>query len=106
MKKKWNDAGGLLDAMLITAEVWDLYIIKAIFNEEGYVYRFILKSWTILHRRHLTGANFLLRQNNEPKHSSRLCKKYLETKQSDGILSVTDWLDLNPVVSAAWMYGS
>ena len=44
----------------------------------------------------LIGANFLLQQDNDPKH-----KNYLGKKQSAGILSVVQWPaqspDLNPI---------
>ena len=47
------------------------------------------------------GANFLLQQDNDPKHSSKLCKNYLGKKQSAGILSIMEWPaqspDLNPI---------
>ena len=52
-------------------------------------------------RWHLIGANFLLQQDNDPKHSSKLCKNYLGKKQSAGILSIMEWPaqspDLNPI---------
>ncbi len=37
----------------------------------------------------------------DPKHTSKLCKSYLERKQSAGIMSVMEWPpqlpDLNPI---------
>ncbi len=37
----------------------------------------------------------------DPKHTSKLCKPYLERKQSAGIMSVMEWPpqspDLNPI---------
>ena len=48
----------------------------------------------------LIRANFLLQQDNDPKHTSKLCKNYFGKKQSAGILSVMEWPaqspDLNP----------
>ena len=56
---------------------------------------------TIPCERCLTGANFLPQQDNDPKHSSKLCKNYLGKKQSAGILSIMEWpaqsTDLNPI---------
>ena len=53
----------------------------------------------------LIGDKFLLQQDNDPKHTSKLCKNYLGKKQSAGILSVMEWPvqspDLNPIVGAA-----
>ena len=34
--------------------------------------------------------NFLLQQDNDPKHTSKLCKNYLGKKQSASILSVME----------------
>src|SRR4029434_6641870 len=49
----------------------------------------------------LIGANFLLQQDNDPKHTSKLCKKYLGKKQAAGMLFVIEWPaqspDLNPI---------
>ncbi|KAM9358381.1 low-density lipoprotein receptor-related protein 8-like [Symphorus nematophorus] len=49
----------------------------------------------------LIGANFILQQDNDPKHTSKLCKNYLGKKQAAGILSVMEWPaqspDLNPI---------
>ena len=44
----------------------------------------------------MTGANFLLQQDNDPKHNSKLCKNYLGKKQSAGILSVMEWPAQSP----------
>lgn len=40
---------------------------------------------------HLIRVNFLLQQDNDPKHSSKLCKNYLGKKQSAGIVSIMEW---------------
>uniref|UniRef100_A0A674CJV7 TBC1 domain family member 15 n=1 Tax=Salmo trutta TaxID=8032 RepID=A0A674CJV7_SALTR len=70
-------------------KVGDLYRVKGILKKEGY--------HSILHRnaipcgRRLIGANFLLQQDNGPKHSSKLCKNYLGNKQSAGVLSIMEW---------------
>ena len=49
----------------------------------------------------LIGANFLLQQDKDPKHTSKLCKNYLGKTQSAGILSVMEWPaqspDINPI---------
>lgn len=47
------------------------------------------------------GAIFTLQQDNDPKHCTKLCKTYLEEKQSARILSVSQlyWA----VVWAAWL---
>ena len=80
-------------------KVGDLYKVKGILNKEGY--HSILQCHAIPCGQRLIGANFLLQQDNDPKHTSKLCKNYLGKKQSAGILSVMEWPaqspDLNPI---------
>ena len=68
---------------------------------KGKGYHSILQHHAIPCRQRLIGANLLLQQDNDPKHTSKLCKKYLGKKQSAGILSVNEWPvqspDLNPI---------
>ena len=65
-------------------KVGDLYRVKGILKMEGH--HFILQRHAIPRGRNIIGANFLLQHDNDPKHSSKLCKSYLEKKQSAGIL--------------------
>ena len=65
-------------------KVGDLYRVKGILKKEGYHY--ILQRHAIPCGRRIIGANFLLQQDNDPKHSSKLCNTYLGKKQSAGIL--------------------
>ena len=80
-------------------EVGDLYKVKGFLNKEGY--HSILQHHAISCVQRLIGANFLLQQDNDPKHTSKLCKKYLGKKQAAGMLSVIEWPaqspDLNPI---------
>ena len=80
-------------------KVGDLYRVKGILNKEGY--HSILQRHAIPSGQRLIGANFILQQDNDPKHTSKLCKNYLEQKQAAGILSVMEWPaqspDLNPI---------
>ena len=77
----------------------DLYKVKGILNKEGY--HSILQRHAIPCGQRFTGANFLLQQDNDPKHTSKLCKNYLGKKQPAGIMSVMEWPaqspDLNPI---------
>ena len=80
-------------------KVGDLYRVKGILKKEGY--HSILQRHSIPCGRRLIEANFLPQQDNDPKHSSKLCKNYSGKKQSAGILSIMEWPaqppDLNPI---------
>ena len=65
-------------------KVGDLYKAEEILNMEGY--HSILQHHAIPCGRHLIGVIFLLQQDNDTSHSSRLCKNYLWKKQSAGIV--------------------
>lgn len=39
----------------------------------------------------LIGRGFILQQDNDLKHSSRLCRKYLENKEADGVIVNMVW---------------
>ena len=73
----------------------DLYRVKGILKKEGYNSIFQHNAIPLI------GANFLLQQDNDPKHRTKLCNNYLGKKQSAGILSIMEWQaqspDLNPV---------
>ena len=70
-------------------KVGDLYRVKEILKKEGY--HSILQLHAIPCGWRLIGASFLLQQDNDPKHSSKLCNNYLGKKQSAGILSIMEW---------------
>ena len=65
-----------------------LYKVKGILKKEGY--HSTLHCNTIPCGQRLIGANFLLQEDNDPTHTSKLCKNYLGKKQSAGILSVME----------------
>ncbi|MBN3300843.1 NMD3A protein, partial [Amia calva] len=69
-------------------------LVKGILKKEGY--HSILQLHAIPCERHLIGASFLIQQDNDPKHSSKLCKNHLEKKQSAGILSIMEWPAQSP----------
>ncbi|CAJ0934134.1 unnamed protein product [Ranitomeya imitator] len=65
--------------------VGDLFKIEGMLNQHGY--------HSIL-QRHATPSG--LQQDNDPKHTSRLCKGYLTKKESDGVLCQMTWPPQSP----------
>lgn len=80
-------------------KVGDLHKVQGILNQHGY--HSILQRHALPSGRRLVGANFVLQQDNDPKHTSKLCKAYLAKKEDAGVLSVMTWPaqspDLNPI---------
>ena len=79
--------------------VCDLFRIQGTFNKHGY--HSILQKYAILSGLRLVGQSFVFQQDNDPKHTSGLCKSYLTKKESDGVLhqliSPPQSPDLNPI---------
>ena len=69
--------------------VGDLFKIEGTLNQHDY--HSILQRHAILYDLHLVGPSFIFQQDNDPKHTYRLCKGYLTKNESDGMLH------LNPV---------
>lgn len=68
------------------SKVGDLYKVKGTLKLEAY--HSIFQCHAISCGQRLIGANFHLQLDNNPKHTSKLCKNYLGKKQAAGILSV------------------
>ncbi|KAL6471998.1 hypothetical protein MHYP_G00206480 [Metynnis hypsauchen] len=79
--------------------VGDLFKIEGTLNQHGY--HSILQRHAIPSGLRLVGRSFIFQQDNDPKHTSRLCKGYLTKKESDGVLRQMTWppqlSDLNPI---------
>ncbi|CAJ0937853.1 unnamed protein product [Ranitomeya imitator] len=79
--------------------VGDLFKIEGILNQHGY--HSILQQHAIPSSLRLVGPSFIFQQDNDPKHTSRLCKGYLTKKESNGVLRQMTWPpqspDLNPI---------
>lgn len=49
----------------------------------------------------LIGYGFTFQQDNDPKHTSKLCRNYLESKENEGVLQFMTWPpqspDINPI---------
>lgn len=79
--------------------VGDLYKINGILKKEEY--KIILEQHAIPSGLRLIGEGFHLQQDNDPKHTSKLCRGYLEEKQEEGTLVNMSWPpqspDMNPI---------
>jgi len=77
----------------------DLVKIVGIMKKEQY--RNILEQHAVPSGIRLIGKNFIFMNDNDPKHTSRLCKTYLEDLQKKNILTLMSWPpqspDLNPI---------
>ena len=49
----------------------------------------------------LVGQGFLLIQDNDPKYTSKLCQRYIKSKEEQHVIQLMSWLvqsgDLNPI---------
>lgn len=81
----------------------DLVQIKGIMKKEQY--HSILQRHAIPSGTKILGKPFILQQDNDPKHASKLCMNYLESKQKQKILEIMTWPpqspDLSPI-ELAW----
>jgi hypothetical protein len=58
--------------------------IQGTLNQHGY--QSILQQYAIPSGLRLVGLSFVFQQENDPKHTSRLCKGYLTNAESDEVL--------------------
>jgi hypothetical protein len=65
--------------------VCDLFRIQHTLNQHGY--QSILQLYAIPSGLGLVELSFVFQQDNDPKHTSRLCKGYLTKQESDGAAS-------------------
>jgi hypothetical protein len=95
--------GGVMvgGALLVTLSV--MYLEFKAHNKHAHnkhAYNSILQRYTIPSGLRLVGLSFVFQQDNDPKHTPRLCKGYL-MKESDGVLHQMIWPpqspDLNPI---------
>lgn len=77
----------------------DIYRVPGILNQHGY--HSILQRHAIPSGTRLIGDRFVLMQDNDPKHTCKLCKNYLQKKTEENKLTVMEWPpqspDCNPI---------
>lgn len=80
-------------------KVGDLFKINGILRKEQY--NSILIHHAVPSGLRLIGQNFIFQQDNDPKHTSKLCLNYLDQKSYQNVLKVMKWPaqspDLNPI---------
>ena len=80
-------------------KVGSLYQVKGILDQKGY--HNILSRYALPSGKRLIGRGFVLQQDNDPKHTSKYCQRYLKRKESEGEVKMMTWPpqspDLNPI---------
>ena len=84
-------------------KVGDLVQIKGIMKKENY--HSILQKHAIPSGSRIIGKNFILQQNNDPKHASKSCKNYFVNKERVKFLQIMTWPPQSPDLSAKNLYG-
>lgn len=79
--------------------VGDLVRIQGILKKEGY--KSILENSAVPSGIRLIGPGFVFQQDNDPKHTSKLCAEFLKGKEQQNVLKLMTWPpqspDLNPI---------
>lgn len=80
-------------------KVGDLYKVEGILKKEQY--HKILSRYAIPSGLRLHGQGFVMQQDNDPTHTSKLCKNFLQKKAEAGVLELLEWPsqspDINPI---------
>lgn len=81
------------------AGVGDLVKIEGIMKKEQYLD--ILKNNAVPSGSRLIGKKIVLQQDNDPKHTAKICKMFVEQQEQEGTLKNMEWPpqspDLNPI---------
>lgn len=80
-------------------KIGDLVKVEGTMKKEDY--HSILQKHAKISGLHLIGKGFVLQQDNDPKHTSKLCKNYLQSLEKKNILQNMEWPaqspDCNPI---------
>ena len=83
--------------------VGDLVRINGVLNAEKY--RQILIHHAIPSGRRMIGPKFILQQDNDPKHTAKVIKNYLQRKEEQEVLEVMAWPPQSPdlsIIQSVW----
>ena len=83
--------------------VGDLVRINGVLNAEKY--RQILIHHAIPSGRRMIGPKFILQQDNDPKHTAKVIKNYLQCKEEQEVLEVMAWPPQSPdlsIIESVW----
>jgi len=79
------------------AKVGDLKKIEGILRKEGYLD--ILQNNAIPSAHRICQGKFVFQQDNDPKHSSKLCRAYLESLENEKVCKTMLWPPQSPDLS-------
>ena len=69
--------------------LWCWWLVKGKMNHTGY--HSILQHHVIPSGTHLEGQGFISIQDNDPNHTSKLCQRYIKSKEEEHVLQLISW---------------
>ena len=89
----------MVSGTFANCKVGDLHQVKDKLNQTSY--HSILQHHMISSRTWLVGQRFVILQDNDPKYTSKLCTRYIKSKEEQHVLQLMFWseqsMGLNPI---------
>ena len=73
----------------VNCKIWDLHLVKGKLNQT--CYHGILQHHMIPSGTWLVGQGFVLMQDNDPEHTSKLCQRYIISKEEQHVFHLMYW---------------